>query len=367
VTPIVGSAALVLLALTLAWANGSNDVSKGIATLVGSGVSDLRTAVAWGTLWTVAGGVAAAWAAQGLVAVFSGSGFLGRPESGGAFLASVAAGAIVWVFLASRTGLPVSTTHALAGALAGAGIVAQGASALHWGFLGRRVALPLAASPILAVLLLSLVFPLLERFVDRAGAYCVCVERRVAILPDGAAGFLPVAEKTIVDEGAACDVSPAIARRINAVDAMHWTSSAMTSFARGLNDTPKILAIAIGASAFLGIAGRGFYLLVAIAMGAGSLAGGVRVTDTLARRVTRMSPGEGFSANVVTTILVVSASLAALPVSTTHVSSGAIVGIGLRGGAKTVRWSTVGSMALAWLVTLPVSALAAAGFFLLLR
>ena len=366
-TPIAGSAALVLLALTLAWANGSNDVSKGIATLVGSGVSDFRTAVAWGTLWTVAGGVAAAWATQGLVAVFSGSGFLGRPEAGVAFLASVAAGAIAWVFFASRTGLPVSTTHALAGALAGAGIVAQGASALHWGFLGRRVALPLALSPIVSVLLLYLVFPFLERFLGRAGTYCVCLERRAAILPDGTASFVSVAERTVVDEGAACDVSPAIAGRINVVDAMHWTSSAMTSFARGLNDTPKILAVAIGASAFLGIAGRSFYLLVALAMGAGSLVGGLRVTDTLARRVTRMSPGEGFSANLVTTILVVAASLAALPVSTTQVSSGAIVGVGLRGGRKAVRWSTVGSMALAWLVTLPVSALVAAGLFVFLR
>src|SRR5438876_6184512 len=109
---ILSATALLALVALLAFANGSNDVSKGIATLVGSGISNWKTAVVWGTLWTVAGGLLAAFASQGLVAVFSGNGFLDRPVSGGAFLASVAIGATAWVLFASRTGLPVSTTHA---------------------------------------------------------------------------------------------------------------------------------------------------------------------------------------------------------------------------------------------------------------
>jgi PiT family inorganic phosphate transporter len=80
-----------------------------------------------------------------------------------------------------------------------------------------------------------------------------------------------------------------------------------------------------------------------------------------------MSPGEGFAANLVTTLLVGTASLVALPVSTTHVSSGAIIGIGLHRGAGTIHWRTVRDMLLAWLVTLPVSALVGAGAFALLR
>jgi len=80
-----------------------------------------------------------------------------------------------------------------------------------------------------------------------------------------------------------------------------------------------------------------------------------------------MTPAEGFCANLVTTLLVGTASLAALPVSTTHVSSGAIIGIGLHRGVETVRWPTVRDMLLAWLVTLPVAALAGGGAFAILR
>ena len=117
----------LLLALFLAYANGSNDVSKGIATLVGSGASSFRAAIIWGTAWTVLGGLFAALASQGLVATFSGRGFLESPIAGVGFPAAVALGALGWILFASKTGLPVSTTHAIAGALAGAGIVAQGA------------------------------------------------------------------------------------------------------------------------------------------------------------------------------------------------------------------------------------------------
>ena len=362
------TAAIVLVALagSLAYANGSNDISKGIATLVGSGVSSFRTAVVWGTLWTVLGGIAAAFVSQGLVATFSGRGFLERPVEGAAFLSSVAIGAAAWVLFASRTGLPVSTTHAIAGALAGAAILAQGASALHWSTFGKRVALPLAFSPVVSIGLVFAVFPLLRRAVARVETYCVCLERGVTI-SNGALAMSSVSGAAIVETQENCAASPAVAARISAVDALHWLSSALTSFARGLNDTPKIVALGIVASAAIGISGVPFYLAVAAAMGAGSLYAGLRVTETLARKVTPMSPGEGFAANLVTTLLVGLASLAALPVSTTHVSTGAIIGIGLHRGADSVRWRTVREMLLAWLVTLPAAALLAGMAYALLR
>jgi PiT family inorganic phosphate transporter len=363
--------ALASLAGFLAYANGSNDISKGIATLVGSGVSSFRSAVLWGTVWTVAGGLLAAFASQGLVATFSGKGFLDHPMQGSAFLASVAVGAAAWVLFASRTGLPVSTTHAIAGALAGAGIVAQGISILHWATFAKKIALPLALSPVISIGLVYAVFPLLARSVRRIETYCVCLERRVviqAIAPGGALAMGTVSTETVIASQQECDVSPAVAARVSAVDALHWLSSALTSLARGLNDTPKIVALGIAAPVVLGTAAAPFYLLIAGAMGTGSLIAGFLVTETLAKKVTPMTPGEGFAANLVTTALVGLASIFALPVSTTHVSSSAIIGIGLHRGVGSVRWATVRDILLAWVVTLPAAALmAGAAFFLLSR
>lgn len=361
--PVLGVAAL---AGFLAYANGSNDISKGIATLVGAGVANRRAAVVWGTGWTLLGGLAAALASQALVATFSGKGFLDGAVSGHALPAAVAIGAIVWVLFASRTGLPVSTTHAIAGALAGAGVVAQGAAALHWSFLARRVALPLALSPLLSVALVSALFPLLRRGMNRFESYCLCIERRELVPAGAALAMSPVAASPFVAPERECDASPAVAARLSAIDAFHWLSSALASFARGLNDTPKIVALGVVATALFGAGGFPLYAAIAVAMAVGSLLSGFRVIDTLACRVTPMSPSEGFAANFVTTLLVGAASFAALPVSTTHVSSGAIVGIGFHRGAGAIRWKTVQEMALAWMLTLPVAALVGAGAYSLL-
>jgi PiT family inorganic phosphate transporter len=143
-------------------------------------------------------------------------------------------------------------------------------------------------------------------------------------------------------------------------------SAACTCLARGVNDTPKILALGVAAAALWGVHGPAFYAAVAAGMGAGSVIAGRRVTETLARRVTAMTATEGFSANLVTTLLVGAASFAALPVSTTHVSSGAVIGIGLHRGPGSVRWRTVRDIVLAWIVTLPVAALAGAVAWILL-
>lgn len=358
-------AAIVGLAFLLAYANGANDVSRGIATLVGSGVTNFRRAVIWGSMWTIAGGLLAAAVSQRLVATFGGKGILARPIDSHAFLAAVAAGAIAWVLFAARRGLPVSTTHSIAGALAGAAVMAQGWADLQWGFIGKKVALPLLLSPALALATLYAIFPLLRPLLARVDRYCLCLERRVAIAGYGQVAF-SATQSAVLGSQEEC-ASPAVAGRLNLVDGLHWFSSGATSFARALNDTPKIVALGLAASALFGVSSFTLYAGIALAMGLGSLVGGFRVTETLACRVTPMSPTEGFSANLVTSLLVALASSRGLPVSTTHVSSGAIIGIGLHRDSRTVDWGTVRDMAIAWLVTVPVTGLVAAGTFALLR
>ncbi len=360
--------ALVFLAFLLAYANGANDISRGIATLVGSGISNLSRAVVWGTLWTVAGALAASAASQGLVATFSGNGFLAKPIAGPAFLASVAIGAMTWVLFAARMGLPVSTTHSIVGGLAGAAVATQGWTGLQWVFVAKKVAVPLALSPLLALALILAISPVLRPLLARVDRYCLCLERSVAIAGTGTALLRgAVLETAVVEREEECASSPAVAGRVNLVDGLHWFSSGLTSFARGLNDTPKIVALGAAAGIAFGVSGFPFYAGVALAMGLGSVIGGFRVTETLACRVTPMRPTEGFSANLVTSILVGLASLNALPVSTTHVSSGSIIGIGLIRDSRTVQWGTVRDMAIAWLVTLPVAALVAGGAYALLE
>ncbi len=362
---------LIILVIVLAFANGANDVSKGIATLVGTGVSSHERAVVWGTIWTVAGGLVAAVAAQGLVRTFNGSGLLVALPEGHAFLAAVAVGAIGWLIFASVTGLPVSTTHAITGALVGAGVVAVGLSGLKWNAVASKAALPLALSPLLSLSLLWLLFPLIHRCVAPLNGFCVCVRDNapaIVRVDDTACATAVDAPTNSVMVGTreGC-ASPAVSSRLFVMDGMHWLSAAMTNFARGLNDAPKILAIGIAAGAVAGLSGAAFYVLVAVAMGVGSLVAGFRVTETLARKVTPMDHTEGFAANAITSALVGAASAMALPVSTTHVSSSAIIGIGLRNGGRNVRWKTVREMLMAWVVTIPVAALLAAGTYWLLK
>src|SRR5712691_11281142 len=106
---------LFLIAL-LAFANGSNDVSKAIATLAGSGVTSYRKAILWGTIWTVMGGILAVFFSTAMVQTFSNgilSNTAGAVHDSPAVVISVMIGAISWVMFASRTGLPVSTAHAI--------------------------------------------------------------------------------------------------------------------------------------------------------------------------------------------------------------------------------------------------------------
>jgi PiT family inorganic phosphate transporter len=345
---------LIALTLIVAFANGANDVSKGIATLVGSGVSNYRRATAWGSLCTVAGALTAAFASQGLVATFSGKGILTQTTASTHFLLAIAVGAIAWLIVATRTGMPVSTTHSLAGALIGAGIMQSGVHGVIWPTLGKKIVVPLVASPLMALALLLLFLPLLRPVIARFDRYCVCVEQTVAVTPEGIAfrDAMPV-----VEVGSVQSCSTAVAR-VTAIDSLHWISSGATSFFRGLNDTPKVLALGVAAALTVGIGHLPLYGLVALAMGVGSAVAGFRVTRTLAEKVTRISPSNGLAANLVTSVLVGAASRFALPVSTTHVSSGAIIGAGL--SHRDVQWKIVREMLLAWLVTVPVSALLAA-------
>lgn len=308
---------VVLLApAVLAYANGANDNFKGVATLFGSGLASFRPALAWGTLCTALGSVAAIVLSIHLVAAFSGKLFLTAPVLAlPGFGVSICMAAAVTVLLASRLGLPISTTHALVGALVGVGLAAPEENAVLWAKAGPQIFLPLALGPLLAMFL----------------AWTGC--RVVAAVP-------PRARR-----------GPVPQRRWG--EGLHWLSAGLVSFARGVNDTPKIVALLL-----LGLAPGSpvpAFLAVGALMALGGVLGARRVAQTMAREITPLAPGQGLTANLITASLVLAASPLGLPLSTTHVSCGALFGVGA--ATASARWGTIRSIALAWLVTLPLSAL----------
>ncbi|MBI6547003.1 MAG: inorganic phosphate transporter, partial [Cyanobacteria bacterium NC_groundwater_1444_Ag_S-0.65um_54_12] len=174
------TALIIVAILFVAYANGANDNFKGIATLFGSGQTSYRGALAWGTLTTFAGSLAALALANRLLMLFSGAGIVPDALAGTpAFIAAVALGTASTVLLATYLSLPVSTTHALIGSLVGAGLMLNGDVQLS--YLGARFLLPLLVSPLLAIALTVLLYPGLRWLRRRMGItreICICVEGR---------------------------------------------------------------------------------------------------------------------------------------------------------------------------------------------
>jgi PiT family inorganic phosphate transporter len=365
-----------LLVLLLAFANGTKDVSKAIATLVGSGVTAYSSAVWWGAVWTVFGAAISATLATAMVKTFS-SGFI-RPGVviAPALTLAVLSGAIVWVLFASRTGLPVSTTDALTGSLVGVGLMAFGTQGLVWSTVAHKIVLPLLLSPVLSLAVSFLFHPLIRLVANRWEGFCVCImpSHRALVTVDTHGGTHTLFQATgfgtpIAAVPAQCDRA-GLAGFTLGVDSIHWLSSGLTALARGTNDAPKIAAILVLGSAVASWPSPTFQFAafagVAIAMGVGSYWGGRCVTEMLAEKVTRMDHVEGLSANLTTSSLVMISATLGLPVSTTHVRSSAIIGIGLLRGLTAVCWTTVRDMVLAWIITIPASALLAGVAYLLL-
>ena len=358
-------AIVVIAGALIAFVNGQNDVGKGIATLVGSGVTNHRRAILWGALWTGVGGLAGAAIGGAMITTF-GKGLLATGVTPTfATALAVLVGAAAWVLIATRAGLPVSTTHAIIGALTGVALVAYGAAGIRWGAVEHKLLVPLLVSPFVALAATALVLRLVPRRI--AVTDCVCVTPpRSELVPIGAglARLAMSAPKLVVASSADCGTQPAVVRIT--LDRLHWITSGATSFARGLNDAPKMVALILAGAVLVGdgISHSVWFAVVTVAMVAGSLFGGLRVTRVLAERVTRMDHREGFVANLVAAALVGLGAWQGLPLSTTHVSTGAIVGAGTtRAGA--IDWRTVRGLGLAWIVTLPLAAalaIAAYGF-----
>jgi PiT family inorganic phosphate transporter len=321
---------LVFAVFFLAYSNGANDNMKGVATLLGSNTVSYRKAISIATIFTFLGSIAAMFLAGELLKNFGGKGLV--PDATAAmpgFILAVGLGASSTVFLATKLGFPISTTHSLTGALVGGGLMApEGTVSLQ--ILWSKFFMPLIASPLIAVvatILIYLIFKKLKKLFSVTSEFKDDVESY-----SGKVLGLP-AEKTL--------------------NFLHYFSACAVSFARGLNDTPKVAALLVTASV-MDISHEVILILIGVAIALGGIISAKKVAETMSFKITKMNHGQGFSANLVTALLVIFASKHGVPVSTTHVSCGSLFGLGLV--TKKANWKTIGGILASWVITLPLAA-----------
>ena len=362
---------LFVAACFLAYSNGANDNFKGVATLFGSGTTNYKKAISWATATTFAGSIAAIFLAEALVKNFSGKGLV--PDDliqNPSFAISIAFGAALTVYLATKIGMPISTTHALVGGLFGAGVMAIGAD-FNFIKLGKVFLIPLILSPLMAAILSLLVYLIFRSFRKKLGVTkksCICVSEKQPATTFQNSTLTMDAASTVEITRCKKGCGDTYDGRIlgitsqKVLDSLHFISAGVVSFARGLNDTPKIVGLLLIINM---IDIKWGMIAVAITMAAGGLLNAKKVGITMSKKITPMNHGQGFTANMITGLLVTTASIHGLPVSTTHVSVGSIFGIGTVTKKADVKMIT--KILLSWVLTLPIAALASGFIFLLLE
>lgn len=372
---------ILSIILFLAYSNGANDNFKGVATLYSSNVTNYKTALIFSTTFTFLGSIAAIFIASILVDKFAGKGLLPIAELDSvSYVFAIASGAAITVFLATKLGMPVSTTHALLGGILGIGIISLGTS-FDFLKLSNLFLLPLILSPLIAPgmsILLYSFFRFLRKRMKISRETCICVGKE----------YVPVVSlnnfSSQTHQESLCDCNLEYTASINTVKVAsnkecievyngrfigldinrvisftHFFSAGWLSFARGLNDTPKIVGLIIGLELFQVELSM---TLVALTMAFGALLSARKVAETMAKKIIKMNQGQGMTANVVTSSLVTLASIFGMPVSTTHVSVGAIYGMGV--SSKNNNSKMLKKILLSWLLTLPIAAIIAGIFYL---
>jgi len=319
--------AVLGLAIAFDYINGFHDTANAIATSVATRALRPGWAIAMSAVANFAG------ALTGLeVARTVGSGLIDTRVESQTVIAAALVGAIIWNLITWRLGIPSSSSHALIGGLLGAALISAGIGAWQVDTIVSRVLLPLVASPIIGftigLLLMVLIFNVFRR------------------------------------------AHPA---RLNGVfRRLQVVSAAWMAFSHGSNDAQKTMGIMTLALLNAGVITTfevplWVIITAATAISLGTAAGGWRIIKTMGSRVVKLDPVHGFAAETTAATVIFTASQFGMPVSTTHVISSAIMGVGSSDRFRTVRWGVARSIVTAWVLTLPASAFAAAIAYLVLR
>jgi PiT family inorganic phosphate transporter len=334
--------ALILIALLFDFINGFHDAANSIATVVSTRVLSPLAAVAWAAFFNFIAAAPVLWGAELRVAATMGKGivhFESLQAKGApfvlAFIFAALVGAILWNLLTWWWGLPSSSSHALAGGMIGACLVAVGPSGL-------------IASGVWKIVVFIVLSPIIGMFLG---------------------SMMMVLTTWIIRRNTPAKVDRWFRR-------LQLLSAAIFSYSHGTNDAQKVMGIitvilygSIWADQALTIRGHfpvPLWVVIACqaAIALGTMFGGWRIVRTMGHNLTKLQPIGGFCAETGGGVTILALAHAGIPVSTTHTITGAIVGVGATRGTRAVRWGVAGRIIWAWVLTIPASAVVAAVVYL---
>jgi PiT family inorganic phosphate transporter len=323
---------LVVVALGFDFLNGLHDAANSIATVVGTRLIGPVAAVGFAAFFNFAAYfLALQWPALHNVADTIGKGLIDKDLMTPAVVFGALVGAMFWNVVTWVKGIPSSSSHALVGGIIGAGVAHAGFPSIQWVGLNKTL-IAIVLSPVLGLSLTMAIMLVTSWLGIRASARG--------------------AERTF--------------------RGLHLFSAGAYSLGHGLNDAQKtmgVITVLLYSTGYL----HGHFavpnwvaLCCYVAMGIGTLTGGWRIIETMGTRITKLNQHQGFSASLGGSVMLFAASYLGIPVSTTHTIAGCVIGAGTARRASAVRWGLAGDVAIAWVITIPASALVAALFYWLI-
>ena len=320
---------LVVLALAFDFLNGLHDAANSIATVVATKLLGPVQAVAFAAFFNFSAYfLTIAWPQLHAVADTIGKGLIDKDLVTPSVVFGALVGAMFWNVVTWLKGIPSSSSHALVGGIVGAGVAHAGLTGVQWTGLNKTL-IAIVLSPTLGMIL-SMIIMLVSSWL---------------LVKASARG----AERTF--------------------RALHLVSSAAYSLSHGLNDAQKtmgIITVLLYSTGYLtGDFEVPHWVAIScyIAIGLGTLTGGWKIIETMGSRITKLSQHQGFSASMGGSVMLFTASLLGIPVSTTHTITGCVIGAGVARRASAVRWGVARNVVSAWIITIPASAAVGALFY----
>ncbi len=320
---------IISMALIFDYINGFHDAANAIATVVATRVMTPKTAVLFGAIFNLLGALMGTE-----VAATMGKGIVEAELINLETILCALIGAIVWNLITWWKGLPSSSSHALIGSLMGAAcfwVGSFGENVVHWHKVIDKVIIPMFSSPLIGFTVGYMLMTLLTWMVYKLSV-----------------------------------------NRINSVfGKLQIVSAGAMALSHGMNDAQKSMGIiALAIILYKGVPASEFHVGLeivipcAIAIGLGTLSGGWKIIRTLGSKMIKLQPIHGFAAEVTSFSVIMLASHWGIPLSTTHAITSTIMGVGATRRLSAVKWSLVGSILWAWVLTIPVTFLLSGGIAL---